>query len=48
VTSAGVELIVDGGGLRAIEASTGASLPSHESFWFAWSQFHPTTELWER
>ncbi len=48
VTSAGVELIDDGGGLRAIDASTGASIPSHESFWFAWSQFHPTTELWER
>ncbi len=48
VTSAGVELVDDGGGLRAIDAATGTSIPSHESFWFAWSQFHPTTELWER
>ena len=47
VTVAGVEL-VDDGGLRAVDASTGAPIPSHESFWFAWSQFHPTTELWER
>ncbi|HSP27484.1 MAG TPA: DUF3179 domain-containing (seleno)protein, partial [Ilumatobacteraceae bacterium] len=47
VTVAGVEL-VDDGGLRAVDASTGAPIASHESFWFAWSQFHPTTELWER
>ena len=47
VTAAGVELIDDGGGLRAIDEVTGEPIPSHESFWFAWSQFHPTTELWE-
>jgi hypothetical protein len=46
VTLAGVEL-VDDGGLRAVDATTGESLASHQSFWFAWSQFHPTTELWE-
>ena len=23
-------------------------LPSHEAFWFAWSQFHPGTLLWQR
>jgi hypothetical protein len=46
VTVAGVEL-VDDGGLRAVDAATGEPLASHESFWFAWSQFHPTTELWE-
>jgi hypothetical protein len=46
VTVAGVEL-VDEGGLRAVDAATGEPLASHESFWFAWSQFHPTTELWE-
>ena len=22
-------------------------LPSHYSFWFAWSDFHPETELYE-
>ncbi len=42
----GVELIGDGGGLRAIDVASGEPLASHESFWFAWSQFHPTTELW--
>lgn len=40
-----VELVADGGGLRARTAA-GADLPAHESFWFAWSQFHPGTELW--
>jgi hypothetical protein len=48
VIDAGVELVDDGGGLRVIDAETGASIPSHEAFWFAWSQFHPTTEIWER
>jgi hypothetical protein len=47
VTFAGVEL-VDDGGLRALEAATGEPVASHQAFWFAWSQFHPTTELWER
>ena len=47
VVAAGVELVVDGGGLRAVDAATGESVPSHEAFWFAWSQFHPTTELWQ-
>ena len=40
----GVELVSDGGGLRV----AGDALPAHESFWFAWSQFHPGTELWTR
>jgi hypothetical protein len=48
VEVAGVELIDDGGGLRAVDQATGESIPSHEAFWFAWSQFHPRTELWER
>ncbi len=47
VTAAGVALVADGGGLRAIDATSGDPLGSHESFWFAWSQFHPTTLLWE-
>lgn len=25
---------------------SGAELVTHEAFWFAWSQFHPTTVLW--
>ncbi|MGE5210271.1 MAG: hypothetical protein ACM3MM_03355, partial [Acidobacteriota bacterium] len=46
VEAGGVELVGDGGGLRAVEAATGEPIASHESFWFAWSQFHPSTELW--
>jgi hypothetical protein len=48
VEAAGVELVGDGGGLRAVDAATGEPIASHESFWFAWSQFHPSTELWRR
>lgn len=46
VTLAGVSLSPDGGGLRAYIERTEA--PAHEAFWFAWSQFHPQTLLWER
>jgi hypothetical protein len=46
VVEAGVELVGDGGGLRALDTATGEPLAAHESFWFAWSQFHPSTELW--
>jgi len=42
---AGVELVADGGGLRA-RSSGGEELPAHQAFWFAWSQFHPDTALW--
>ncbi len=42
----GVELKDDGGGLRAIDVASGEPLASHESFWFAWNQFHPATGLW--
>jgi len=45
VEFAGVELDEDGGGLRARDAD-GDELPAHEAFWFAWSQFHPETEVW--
>ena len=34
------------GGIRAV-GDDGADLGSHEAFWFAWSQFHPGTALWE-
>jgi hypothetical protein len=43
----GVELIADGGGLRA-RAPDEEELAAHEAFWFAWSQFHPQTLLWQR
>ena len=45
VTLAGVELFLDGGGLRA-RTDRGKELPAHQAFWFAWSQFHPGTALW--
>ena len=40
-----VQLVLDGGGVRAIDTS-GDDLGSHQAFWFAWSQFYPETELW--
>ncbi len=40
-----VFVVLDGGGLRA-RGPDGAEIPAHESFWFAWSQFHPGTDLW--
>ena len=44
VSAAGVEVIADAGGLRARSGQD--NLPSHEAFWFAWSQFHPDTIVW--
>ncbi|MEM6479712.1 MAG: DUF3179 domain-containing (seleno)protein [Pseudomonadota bacterium] len=41
-----VRLELSAGGIRAI-GTDGADLGSHQAFWFAWSQFHPDTELWE-
>lgn len=43
---AGVEVVVDGGGLVAREATGERLLGAHESTWAAWSRFHPDTELW--
>jgi hypothetical protein len=40
-----VQVVGDGGGLRAVD-DTGGELAAHQSFWFAWSQFHPTTVVW--
>lgn len=40
-----VELVLSAGGLRAIGLDQ-QDLPSHEAFWFAWSQFHSNTDLW--
>jgi hypothetical protein len=45
VEFAGVRIVVDADGLRA-ELGDGAPLVTHEAFWFAWSQFHPDTDLW--
>lgn len=44
VEMAGVSLLADGGGLRAEHRS--GPIASHQSYWFAWSQFHPETMLW--
>ncbi len=41
----GVRLVQDGDGLRA-ELAGGSEVVGHQSFWFAWSQFHPGTLLW--
>ncbi|MEX2197016.1 MAG: DUF3179 domain-containing (seleno)protein [Thermoleophilaceae bacterium] len=40
-----VELVAGGGGLRA-RTPDGEPLAAHQSFWFAWSQFHPGTDVW--
>ncbi len=40
----GVRLLADGSGLRALDQE--GALVAHEAFWFAWSQFHPTTTVW--
>ncbi|MEP3275621.1 MAG: DUF3179 domain-containing (seleno)protein [Stappiaceae bacterium] len=40
-----IRLELVAGGIRAVDAD-GSDLGSHQAFWFAWSQFHPQTELW--
>jgi len=40
-----IRLQLDAGGIRAVDAN-GSDVGSHQAFWFAWSQFHPKTELW--
>lgn len=40
-----VRLELDAGGIKAVDVD-GSDLGSHQAFWFAWSQFHPQTELW--
>ncbi len=45
VEFSGVRLIEDSGGIR-VELDDGTEVVSHQSFWFAWSQFYPETLLW--
>ncbi len=45
VSFEGVELRLDAGGIKVVD-SAGQDMGSHQAFWFAWSQFHPTTALW--
>ena len=40
-----VRLKLAAGGIKAVDEN-GRDLGSHQAFWFAWSQFHPGTELW--
>ena len=39
-----VVIELDGAGLRARVGDD--PIPSHQAFWFAWSQFRPDTDLW--
>ncbi|QUJ76843.1 DUF3179 domain-containing protein [Sulfitobacter albidus] len=45
VSQNGIVLQLDAGGIRA-EDTAGNPLPSHQAFWFAWSQFHDGTGVW--
>ena len=45
VEFANVRLQLAAGGVKLV-SDDGADLGSHQAFWFAWSQFHPTTALW--
>ena len=42
----GIRLELEGSGLRAFSGDRG--IPGHEAFWFAWSQFNPGTQIWQR
>lgn len=46
VSLGGVEVRSEAGGLRAF--ADGKEITSQQSFWFAWSQFKPKTQLWKR
>lgn len=41
----GFRILSSGDGLRVID-SEGVDVTTHQAFWFAWSQFYPSTELW--
>ncbi|HSJ84041.1 MAG TPA: DUF3179 domain-containing (seleno)protein [Acidimicrobiia bacterium] len=40
----GIMAMLDGNGIRV--AGPDGELPAHQAYWFAWSQFHPTTVVW--
>ena len=40
-----IRVIKAGDGIAALDAD-GNEIVGHQAFWFAWSQFYPTTELW--
>ncbi|MEM9035597.1 MAG: DUF3179 domain-containing (seleno)protein [Actinomycetota bacterium] len=41
----GISIVLAGDGLQALDEA-GEELTTHQAFWFAWSQFHPLTEIW--
>ena len=41
----GIRVLAAGDGLIAIDAQ-GNEVVGHQAFWFAWSQFYPSTQLW--
>ncbi len=42
-----IKLELAAGGIKAVNVDQPNSpIASHQAFWFAWSQFHPQTELW--
>jgi len=45
VSLGGIVIVADGGGFSA-QLEDGTPVVSHQSFWFAWSQFNPETLLW--
>lgn len=51
LSEAGGSLVFEGLTVRLVDSvrifdESGGELVTHEAFWFAWSQFHPTTTLW--
>ncbi len=45
ITFGDIRLELSGSGVKAV-GKDGEDIGSHQAFWFAWSQFHPETELW--
>lgn len=41
-----IVLKLDAGGIRTVDQD-GSDLGSHQAFWFAWSQFHKDTAIWQ-
>jgi hypothetical protein len=46
ISFGGVTIATDGAGYTATGLD-GQPLAAHQAFWFAWSQFHPDTALWD-
>ena len=45
VEANGIQIVSSGDGVAALD-SDGNEMAAHQAFWFAWSQFYPSTELW--